>query len=96
MLFRLLTAWLCNLFDIISTLYFYTYFEGEELNPISAWLLQWPPLFVAVKIVGMTVLIALLWHKKEWLFCRIIEWWLFVAYALITVYYLYYFVVVSL
>lgn len=96
MQFRLITAWLCNLFDIISTLYFYTYFDGEELNPISNWLLQWPPVFVVVKIVGMTVLIALLLYKKEWLLCKIVERWVFIAYSLITIYYLYFYIVISL
>jgi hypothetical protein len=94
MLFRLITAWICNLFDVVSTLYFYFNFDGEERNPISAWLLQWPPLFVAVKIVGMTVLVGLLLYKKEWLFCRIVEWWLFVVYMLTAAYYLFFFMII--
>jgi hypothetical protein len=94
MVYRLITAWLCNLFDVICTLYFYFNFDGEELNPISNWLLQWPPAFVVVKLVGMTVLVALLLYKKEWLLCQIIEWYLFIAYLLVTVYYLFLFTLV--
>lgn len=94
MLFRLITVWICNLFDVICTLYFYTNFDGEELNPISNWLLQWPPVFVAVKLIGMTVLAVLLLYKKEWLLCQIIEWYLFIAYLLVTIYYLYLFTLV--
>ena len=94
MLFRLIIAWFCNLFDVICTLYFYTNYDGEELNPISAWLLQWPPVFVTVKIVGMTVLVGLLLYKKEWLFCRIVEWWLFVVYTLTAAYYLFFFMII--
>ena len=96
MLFRLITTWFCNLFDIICTLYFYTQFDGVELNLISAWLLQWPPAFVAVKLIGMTILIALLLYKKEWLFCKIIDWYLFIAYLLVAIYYLILFIIVLL
>lgn len=94
MLFRLITAWLCNLFDVYSTLYFYTYFEGEELNPISAWLLQSPPLFVIVKLTVMTIAVAFCWWKRDWKLCEAVSWILFVEYMLVAAYYLYFFMII--
>ena len=94
MLFRLITAWFCNLFDVISTLYFYTYFEGEELNPISNWLLQWPPAFVTVKVIVMTIAVAFCLWKRDWKFCNIVSWILFIEYLLVAAYYLFLFAII--
>ena len=94
MLFRLITAWLCNLFDVISTLYFYTYFDGEELNPISDWLLQWSPVFIAVKLTVMTIAVVFCWLKQDWKFCNIVSWILLIEYLLVATYYLFFFMII--
>lgn len=89
MAFRLIIAWLCNFIDTAATLHLYLVYEGEELNPISAFLLQWPPLFVAYKLVLMTILVALLWWKREWKLCEVISWIFSIEYLLVAIYYMF-------
>lgn len=87
---RLITAWLCNLFDTAATLHLYFNYEGEELNPISAFLLrQSPALFVTYKLVMMTLLVVLLWWKRDWKLSQAVSWLPFVNYLAISLYYLY-------
>lgn len=87
MILRLITAWLCNLFDIVSTLYFYTYFDGDELNPISEVLLQNPPLFVIFKLAVMTIATVFIWIKRDWNICKVAGWILFIEYMFVAIYY---------
>lgn len=90
MLLRLITAWLCNLLDTAATLHLYLVYEGEELNPISAFLLrQSPVLFVTYKLVMMTVLVVLLWWKRDWKFAQAASWLPFINYLAISLYYLF-------
>lgn len=102
MLFRLIVAWLCNLIDTIATAYLYTNFDGEELNPISAWLLsQSVTTFVAFKLIVVTYAVVFMWWKRDLIisvtlarrkidipFCKITSWMLFVEYLLVAIYYL--------
>ena len=71
MLIRLITAYLCNLIDTIATVYFYIVYDGTELNPISAELLRSPSLFVAFKLIVMTIDVAFIWWKRDWKNCEI-------------------------
>ena len=89
MLLRLAIAWICNLIDIVATLFFYTQYEGEELNPISAELLHSPPLFVTVKLAVLTGAVAFIWWKRDWLFCKAVSWVLFIEYLAVALYYLF-------
>ena len=84
---RLIISYLCNLIDTIATLYFYTYYDGVELNPISAELLQSPMLFIAFKLAVMTIAVMFLWWKRDWKFCRVTSWVLLIEYLLVTFYY---------
>lgn len=88
MLIRLITAYLCNLIDTIATVYFYIVYDGTELNPISAELLRSPPLFVAFKLIVMTIAVTFIWWKRDWKFCKVTSWVLFVEYLLVTIYYI--------
>lgn len=86
---RLITAWLCNLFDVAATLHLYLVYEGEELNPISAFLLPYPPLFIAYKLVMMTSAVVLLWWKRDWKLSQAASWVLFINYLAAALYYLF-------
>lgn len=88
MLTRLLITYLCNLLDIVATLHLSATQNGEELNPIAAWLLQFPPLFVTVKMVVMTTAVAFMWWKRDWRLCEIASWILCIEYLLVACYYL--------
>lgn len=94
MIARLITIWICNLIDTISTLYFYTYHGGIELNPISAELLHSPQLFVTFKLFIMTIAVTFLWWKQDLKFCKIASWILFVEYLLVVFYYILLFIIV--
>ena len=59
----LLIAWLGNLIDTIATVYL-TSLGYVEANPIMAQLLNYPVIFVIVKIALMTGLCAYLWLKR--------------------------------
>ena len=59
----LLIAWLGNLIDTIATVYL-TSLGYVEANPIMAQLLNYPVIFVIVKLLLMTGLCAYLWLKR--------------------------------
>ena len=59
----LLIAWLGNLIDTIATVYL-TSLGYVEANPIMAQLLNYPVVFVIVKLLLMTGLCAYLWLKR--------------------------------
>lgn len=97
MILRLIITYLCNLIDTVSTVYFYTVYEGTELNPISAAMLtQSPVLFIVFKLIVMTIAVAFMWWKKDWKFCKIASWILFIEYLLVAIYYLILFIIVLL
>lgn len=87
---RLATTWLCNLIDTAATVHLFLNYEGEELNPISAWLLsKSPALFVTYKLVMMTLLVVLTWWKRDWPVSIFASWIVFVSYVSVSLYYLF-------
>lgn len=97
MILRLIITYLCNLIDTVSTVYFYILYEGTELNPISAAMLtQSPALFIAFKLIVMTISVAFMWWKRDWKFCKVASWILFIEYLLVAIYYLILFIIVLL
>lgn len=88
MFIRLIIAWICNLIDTIATVHLYTNYDGTELNPISAVLLRTPLVFIAFKLIVMTIAVAFLWWKQDWMLCKVLSWVLFIEYLLVVFYYL--------
>lgn len=88
MLLRLIIIWICNLIDTMATVYLYTNYDATELNPICAELLKNLPLFTIVKISIMSMAVLFLMWKKDWIFCKITSWILFIEYLLIAIYYI--------
>ena len=83
---RLTIAWLGNLIDCASTLYVCS--QGfNEVNPVMARLLQWPPLFVLVKIGTMTALVFLLWKNRTDKKVIAASWVAAILYGALSVYY---------
>lgn len=61
----LIIAGLGNLIDIIATLYL-TGIGFVELNPFMRWLLQYPIVYIIVKLGLMTGLLVWIWsHRKN-------------------------------
>lgn len=87
---RLIIAWLCNLIDTIATVHLYTTYDGNELNPISAMLLKISPLlFVAFKLIVMTIAVMLCCWKRDWSLCKVASWILFIEYMFVAIYYIF-------
>lgn len=83
---RLIIAWLGNLIDCASTLYMCS--QGFiEINPVMARLIQYPPLFVFVKIGTMTALVFLLWKNRTDKKAIAASWFAAILYGAISVYY---------
>ena len=82
----LLIAWLGNLIDTIATVYL-TSLGYVEANPIMAQLLNYPVIFVIVKIALMTGLCAYLWMKRLDKHAMPMAIVASVVYGLITAYY---------
>ena len=82
----LLIAWLGNLIDTIATVYL-TSLGYVEANPIMAQLLNYPVIFVIVKLLLMTGLCAYLWLKRLDKHAMPMAIVASVVYCLITAYY---------
>lgn len=88
---RLTIAYIGNLIDIISTLYF-TSIGFVEINPIMVWLLQWPMLLITVKIVVMTAAVILFWYARNEICAVIASWIICLMYGSIALYYVWFFI----
>ena len=82
----LLIAWLGNLIDTIATVYL-TSIGYVEANPIMAQLLNYPVIFVIVKLLLMTGLCAYLWLKRLDKHAKPLAIDAAIIYGLITAYY---------
>lgn len=84
---RLLIAWIGNLIDTASTVILCCWHGFAEVNPIMAWLLRCPVLFVAVKLTAMTSVGIWLWRNRNDKKATIASWIAATAYGSIAVYY---------
>ena len=85
---RLIIAWIGNLIDTVATLYLTIQFGGFELNPISAMLLQFPRLFIFVKLFSLTVAVIGIWIFRDRPFFKVASWILFIEYSAVALYYI--------
>jgi hypothetical protein len=84
---RLLIAWIGNLIDTASTVILCCVHGFTEINPIMAWLLRCPALFVAVKLTAMTSVVIWLWRNRNDKKANIASWIAAVVYGAIASYY---------
>ena len=83
----LITAWLGNAIDMVSTLYLVN--RGfVEANPVIRRVLEYPALFVLVKLGAMTALVFWLWHRREDRHAKPLATIAAAVYGLIAVYYI--------
>ena len=83
---RLIITWLCNLVDIAATLYLFN-LGYVEANPVMAWLLQWPWLFVLVKLWVMSAITLYLRARPATKYAVITSWVAVLLYGAIALYY---------
>lgn len=62
---KLIIAFIGNIIDIVSTLILMRYYEFIEINPVMAWLLQWPVLAAACKIIAVTGILLFIYYTKR-------------------------------
>ena len=79
-------AWLGNLIDMVATLILVAH-GYHEANPIMRQLLQYPQLFVAVKLGLMAALLCYLWYERESRLAVIASWIAAMIYTSISIYY---------
>lgn len=92
---RLIITGLGNLIDLVSTLYLYRH-GFEEMNPLMAGLLQYPPLFMLVKIGAMTWALWILWKRRDHKSAQRISWFAAVLYGSISLYYAFFLTILFL
>ena len=86
----LLIAWLGNLIDTIATVYL-AGLGYAEANPIMAQLLEYPVIFVIVKMFLMSGLCAYLWLKRSDRHAKPMAVIAASVYGVITAYYMWFF-----
>ena len=83
----LIIAWLGNLIDMIATVYL-TSIGYTEINPIMAYLLVNPIVFIVVKIVVMTGVCTYLWLKRTSKYSKPLATFAATVYGAISIYYM--------
>lgn len=86
----LIIAWLGNLIDMIATVYL-TSIGYTEINPIMAYLLVNPIVFIVVKIVAMTVVCMYIWQKRADKYSKPLATFAATVYGAISIYYMWFF-----
>lgn len=69
---KLTIALLGNIIDTLATLYHCSYVaDFTELNPCMRYLLQWPWVFAATKILAVSGIVLWLWRERDSKYARI-------------------------
>lgn len=84
----LIIIWIGNLIDTLATLYF-TNLGFTELNPIVYYLLQWPVVFVAVKLTIMLIFTYVFWLAREMKMAIVMSKVACIIYTTIAIYYIF-------
>ena len=83
---RLIATFAFNLIDIIATLVT-TQSGFVEVNPVAAFLLNEPNVFLFVKFTLVTALLLYLWANRQNRLARVASWIAFGMYGALAVYY---------
>lgn len=62
---KLIIAGIGNVIDIVATLILINYFGLVEVNPLMGWLLQWPWIAVATKLIAINGILLFLNFTKR-------------------------------
>lgn len=84
-------AWLGNLMDTVATVCLHSVYGYMEGNPVMAWLLQWPWLFIFIKLAAMTAVALRLWCERVSRYARAAAWVAAAIYGAVALYYVQFF-----
>jgi hypothetical protein len=76
-----------NMIDAYCTIYL-TELGWYELNPISRFFLQWPIIFIWLKLIIPSFFSMLAWRLRKYTFTHILIWICFIPYAIIAIRYI--------
>lgn len=84
---RILTIFICNIIDMVATLFLFSTGLFIELNPVMNFCLQWPIVFVIVKIGVATWICNKMWRYREEKLAQVTINILWIEYLLLAIYY---------
>lgn len=84
---RILSIFICNIIDTISTLLFNSTGMFVELNPVMRYFLQEPILFVYVKMGIVILILTRIWYETDNKYVRIAINICYIEYLLLAIYY---------
>lgn len=89
MKFRLITAYMLNIFDLIATMYLvHAYGVAIEGNVLGRWLIQTNLVYV-VKIAVVGLALLLLWKFKNNKLAIVGSWVILITFSLLAVYHVF-------
>lgn len=62
---KLIIAYIGNIIDIVATLILTQHYGFVELNPVMAWLLQWPAIAAISKIIAVSSILLFIYYTKR-------------------------------
>lgn len=89
---KLIIAGIGNVIDIVATLILINYFGLVEVNPIMAWLLQWPLLAMSVKFIGVNSILLFVNFTKRKKYMDGLATFAAIMYGSLGCYYLWFFI----
>ena len=89
----LIIAGIGNIIDAVATFILTQYFGFLEINPIMAWLLQWPVLAVVSKVIVVTCILLFAYYTKRQRYMDIFATFAALLYGSMGIYYIVFFTV---
>lgn len=93
---KLIIAGIGNLIDAVATFILTQYLGFKEINPIMAWLLQWPVLAMVSKIIVVTSILFYAYYTKRQQYMNVFATFAALLYGSMGVYYIVSFVILFL
>lgn len=90
---KLTIAGIGNIIDAVATFILTQYFGFLEINPIMAWLLQWPILAVVSKVIVVTGILLFAYYTKRQQYMNIFATFAALLYGSMGIYYIVFFTV---
>ena len=84
----LFIIFVCNIIDVISTVYFTQTKNFIELNPFMGLLLERPLVVIVVKVALASIVLWRLWQCRQEKIAHIAAWIITTGYSAIAIYYI--------
>jgi hypothetical protein len=90
---KLIIAGVGNIIDAVATSILTQYFGFFELNPIMAWLLQWPVFAMVSKVIIVTSILLFAYYTKRQQYMNIFATFAALLYGSMGIYYIVFFII---